>query len=59
MNVPDARRDPPRPESDPLRDPVSDWQAFHAARAAHRARLAETARRHREPAPRPLARTAR
>jgi hypothetical protein len=47
MNVPFDRREHPRTESDQLRDPVSDWEAFHAARAAHRARLAESARRHR------------
>gem|GEM_PF-6822702 len=47
MNVPFDRREQPRTEPDQMRDPVSDWEAFHAARAAHRARLAESARRHR------------
>jgi hypothetical protein len=59
MNVPFDRREQSRPEPDQLRDPVTDWEAFHAARAAHRARLAESSRRHRPAPPATAARSAR
>ena len=48
MHVPVDRHDDPAAEPDGLRDPVADWEAFRAAREAHRTRLAAAARRRRE-----------